>query len=152
MLTPTIMNLLTEITISYKPPRDEEQITIRSSAKAYEVLLPSFDPDIICLQEEMKVLLLDKANHAIGVFSPHKGGIDATVVDIRIILATALKCAASGLILAHNHPSGNLKVSEQDKQLTKQMKEACTLLNLKVMDHLIITPKGYLSFADEGLL
>lgn len=146
------MNLLTEIVVSYKPQRDEEMITVKSSQRAYEVLLPYFDDNTICLQEEMKVLLLDRANQVIGVFQPHKGGIDATVVDLRIILATALKCVASAMILAHNHPSGQLKVSEADKNITRQLVQAGNLLGIKVMDHLIVTTSTYLSFRDEGLI
>jgi DNA repair protein RadC len=81
-----------------------------------------------------------------------KGGISGTVVDIRIILGVALKCNASSIILVHNHPSGKLEASEPDKAITKRLKQACNLLELVLLDHLIISKYGYFSFADDGSL
>lgn len=88
-----------------------------------------------------------------GVYEASKGGITGTVVDVRLILSVALKSAATGIILAHNHPSGNLQPSENDKSITRKIEQACSLLDIKLLDHLIICPeKSFLSFADEGLL
>ena len=81
-----------------------------------------------------------------------KGGITGTMVDVRLVLKTALEVGATGIILAHNHPSGTLKPSEADKQLTTKLSVAAKSLDIKVLDHLIITEKAYFSFADENIL
>ena len=81
------------------------------------------------------------------------GGITGTVVDIRLLLSVALKTAATGIIIAHNHPSGNLKPSEADKELTNKIKKASEYMDIKLLDHLIIVPEGkYLCFTEDGLL
>lgn len=104
------------------------------------------------LQEQFIVLYLSQANRVIGYYKHSKGSINATVADTRIILGTALKCACVAMIVAHNHPSGNLKPSRADEDLTRRLKESAALMDIKLLDHLIITKEGYLSFADEGLL
>jgi len=104
------------------------------------------------LQEQFIVLYLSQSNHVIGYYKHSKGSINATVADMRIILGTALKCACIAMIVAHNHPSGNLKPSRADEELTKRLKESAALMDIKLLDHLIITKEGYLSFASEGLL
>ena len=80
------------------------------------------------------------------------GGISGTIVDIRLILGVALKCLASGIILAHTHPSGELTPSRVDRELTQKLKEAAKLMDISLLEHLIITNEGYFSFADEGLV
>ena len=96
---------------------------------------------------------LNGANRLLGIYEVSKGGITSTVVDIRLILSVALKSAATGIILAHNHPSGNLQPSIQDKDITKKIQEASKLLDLTLFDHLIvISDSAYYSFADEGQL
>lgn len=104
------------------------------------------------LQEQFIVLYLSQSNHVIGYYKHSKGSINATVADIRIILGTALKCAALSMIVAHNHPSGNPKPSRADEELTRRLKEAAALHEIKLLDHLIITKESFLSFANEGLL
>lgn len=104
------------------------------------------------LQEQFIVLYLSQSNHVIGYYKHSKGSINATVADIRIILGTALKCAGISMIVAHNHPSGNLRPSKADEELTRKLKESAALMDIKLLDHLIITKESYLSFADEGLL
>jgi hypothetical protein len=104
------------------------------------------------LQEQFIVLYLSQSNHVIGYYKHSKGSINATVADLRIILGTALKCAALSMIVAHNHPSGNLKPSRADEDLTRRLKEAAALHDIKLLDHLIITKENFLSFANEGLL
>ena len=108
--------------------------------------------DIIEYQEEVKVILLNRANVVLGIYELSKGGISGTVVDVRIILGVALKCNASSIVLVHNHPSGNLKPSEPDKDITSKVKEACRILEVPLLDHLIISRYGYFSFADSGIL
>ncbi len=81
-----------------------------------------------------------------------KGGIRGTIADVRLILSVALKTLASGLILANNHPSGSLKPSEADKQITSKIRQAAKLLDIELLDHIIISSEGYCSFMDEGIL
>lgn len=102
--------------------------------------------------EEFWVLFLNQANFLVHKEQISKGGISQTSVDLRIILKIALEQMATGIILAHNHPSGNLKPSESDIHLTKKIKAAAKTLDIFVLDHLIITQKTYFSFSDEGLL
>ena len=107
----------------------------------------------ISLQERFVAMYLNRSNRVIGVYHMSTGGITGTVVDIRLLLSVALKTAATGIILAHNHPSGNLKPSEADKELTSKIIKASGYMDIKLLDHLIIVPEGkYLSFTEEGLL
>ena len=111
-----------------------------------------WNPGKIELVEEFKVLFLNRANRIIGVLDASSGGITGTVADPRIILAAAVKCCAVNIILSHNHPSGSIKPSRADEELTVKIKEAAKWLDINVLDHIIITNEAYYSFADEGLL
>lgn len=130
----------------------QEKVKVTNSKVVYDLLLAKWNHDIIEYQEELKVVLLNRANVILGVYELSKGGISGTVVDIKMILAVALKCNASGIILAHNHPSGNIEPSGPDTVITKKLKEACNVLELLLLDHLIISKDGYYSFADSGKL
>ena len=88
----------------------------------------------------------------IGSYQLSKGGITGTIADVRLILSVALKTLATGLILAHNHPSGNLKPSEADIQLTQKVKDAAKLMDIEVLDHMILSSNGYFSFTDDGII
>ena len=112
----------------------------------------TFSNGEIELQEQFIVLYLSQNNEVIGYYRHSKGGINSTIADKRIILGAALKCAAVQMVLAHNHPSGNLQPSTADKELTHALQEAAKLMDIRVLDHLIVTKKEYYSFADEGLL
>ena len=143
---------LAEIEVSYRPKKVHHPI-IKSSADAYYHLLKFFPEETISLQESFVVLYTNRANRIIGVYEMSKGGITGTVADPKLILGVALKSAATGIILAHNHPSGNLEPSIQDKTITSKIKEACKLLDIVLLDHIIVVPEDtYYSFADEGLL
>lgn len=126
-----------------------EKPKIGSSHDAF-VLLQSLigDSDV----EEFWVLFLNQGNFVIRKEQISKGGINQTSVDIRIILKLAIEAMATGLVLAHNHPSGNLSPSHSDKLLTQKIKIATAYLDIDVIDHLIVTQKSYFSFADEGIL
>lgn len=102
--------------------------------------------------EECWILYLNKANALIAKERISRGGVSATVVDIKIILKTAINKLASGIILVHNHPSGNKKPGEQDKIQTKKLKDAATTCDISLLDHIIIAGSSYYSFADEGIL
>lgn len=124
---------------------------IRSSIDASAFLRNIFGKGEIELQEQFMVLYLDQSSTIIGYYKHAKGGISATVADIRLILATALKCCAVSMILCHNHPSGNTLPSEPDKKLTAKLKEAAEFMDIKLADHIILTQDSYFSFSDEGL-
>lgn len=126
---------------------------VKDSADAAKVLFANWNKDTIALHESFKVLLLNNSNKVKGIYELSNGGITATVVDIRLLFAVVLKTISVAIILAHNHPSGKRQPSEADKQLTQKIKDAADYLDIKILDHLIITPDGsYFSFADEGLL
>lgn len=127
----------------------EEKIKISSSKHAYSILKSKLSD---LPHEEFWVLFMSRSNSVIKTECISKGGISGTVVDIRLILKPAIECLASSIILAHNHPSGNLKASQEDINLTKKTKEAAKLMDISLQDHLIIGDQAYLSFADEGML
>lgn len=142
-----------EIQLSYKSnvkPSLRPKIT--SSRDAHEVLKRVWNDSVIELCEQFKVLFTNRANKVLGVFEVSTGGISGTVADPKLIFAAALKACATGLILSHNHPSGNLTPSHADIELTKKIKEGGRLLEIQLLDHLILTSESYFSFADEGLL
>lgn len=122
---------------------------ITSSRDAYKVL-KTVIADLA--HEEFWALLLDNSNKVINKHQASKGGITSTIVDMRLIFKKALSCGAVAIILAHNHPSGTLKPSRLDIQLTERIKKAAELIDFKVLDHIIVTEKSYFSFADEQLL
>jgi DNA repair protein RadC len=126
-----------------------EKKKINSSNDAFE-LMHSMVSD--CFYEEFWIIMLNKANKVIKYKSISEGGLTATVADPKKIFKLALENNATSLILCHNHPSGNLKPSEADIKITKQLKEAGLLLEISVIDHIIIGDDSYYSFADEGIL
>lgn len=143
------MNNLAEIKVSYSTT-NTTKIKITKGEEAYKILLNSWDINTIELQEEFKVLLLNKANEVLGIYQLSKGGIAGTVIDVRLIFSVALKCNATGIIICHNHPSGNLKPSVADINITKKIKECSTLLDITLIDHLIISKTGFYSFINSG--
>lgn len=102
--------------------------------------------------EEFWIILLNRANEVIGKKEISKGGVSGTVVDAKLVFNAALKVLASSIILCHNHPSGNLKPSQADIDLTRKIKAAGKTLDISVLDHLIVSEKGFYSFADEGIM
>ncbi|SNT20219.1 DNA replication and repair protein RadC [Ekhidna lutea] len=126
-----------------------KRIKITSSNDGFELLRGDF---MDLNHEEFWLILLKRNNEVIKKEMLSRGGVSGTVVDAKIIFKRALEETASGLILAHNHPSGNMKPSHEDINLTKRLKEAGRSLDISVLDHLIITDNDYFSFADEGLL
>ena len=126
-----------------------ELTKITSSKIIFEIMQPIIGE---LPHEEFWVLYLNNANKVIAKNQLSKGGMTGTVVDVRIIFKSALESGAVGILLCHNHPSGNLKPSEADIEITKKVKTAGKSLDINVLDHLIITQNGYYSFADEGIL
>lgn len=144
-------NNIAEIQISYSSRIAKKyRIKITGSKTAYQSFLNSWNQDLIEMQEEFKILLLNNANEVLGIQSLSKGSTNGTVVDIKLLFATALKACATSIIIAHNHPSGNLKPSDKDIELTKKIAESAKFLDIRLLDHLIITQEDYSSMADEG--
>jgi len=123
--------------------------TMRTSSDAYSYLKSRLED---LKHEEFRVLLLDRNNHVIGQDLVSRGGVAGTIVDAKLVFKPAIERFASHVLLSHNHPSGNLKPSQQDITLTKQLKLAGQHLDIMVLDHVIITSRGYFSFADEGYI
>jgi DNA repair protein RadC len=142
-------NQIAEISISYTPSR-YKQAKIQSTEDAYNVMKDFFAPDTIALQEQFVVMYLNACHNVLGIYTASKGGITGTIADIRLILGVALKTASTAIVIAHNHPSGNLQPSKADETLTQKLKNAAGLLDVNLLDHLIISDAGYYSFADEG--
>jgi DNA repair protein RadC len=143
-------NHLAEIKVSYShnvPPSIMRKIS--SSQDAYEAMINAWEGDTDYV-EYFYIMLLNRANKIMGYYLLSKGGLSGTVADPKCVFQVALKCNAASVILAHNHPSGNLKPSDQDIKLTRKMKECGNILELPVLDHLIITSESYYSFADNG--
>lgn len=132
-------------TLSHRP-------VVTASSISYEILVNHWDANKMDLQEQFKILLLNRRNACLGITEIGTGGISSCLVDIRLVFATALKANASSIILAHNHPSGNLQPSDPDIELTQRISAAGKMLDIKVLDHLILTSSGYLSFADKYLM
>ena len=122
---------------------------ISSSTSVFELMQPVIGE---LPHEEFWVIYLNNSNKVIFRLQLSKGGITGTLVDVRLALKKAIELGATSIILAHNHPSGNLSPSTADKQLTQKLKTAGESLDIKILDHLIVTEKSYFSFADEGLL
>lgn len=144
--------IVSEIQLKYKPQPLTE--TISSSKDIHSLLIDKvYDEDTIGYKETFKVLLLNNTNKIIGYTTISEGGLTSTIVDVRVIMQTALVCNASAIILTHNHPSGNLRPSCQDDNLTKKIKSACELMDIRLLDHIIVTPYDrFYSYCDEGRL
>ena len=143
-----------EIQISYiEKVGTLKSLPVNNSDAVANLLFKNWDNKTIGLHETFKILLLNNSNKVKGIFPLSTGGITGTLVDIRILFAIVLKTLSVGIILAHNHPSGKLLPSEADKRLTQKIKKASELLDIRLLDHIILTPnKEYYSFADNGLL
>lgn len=129
---------------------ETQKITkITSSRSVYELLRSRIGE---LPHEEFWIIFLNNSNGVLHTAQMSKGGITGTLVDVRLVMKQALEQSAVALILAHNHPSGTLKPSRADRQITQKLKSAAQALDIKVLDHLIITQKAYFSFADEQIL
>lgn len=142
-----------EIEISYKPNyKASERPKITTSQEAYDVLMAHWSLNRIDFLEEFKIILLNRRNRVLGVVNISQGGVTGTLADPKVIFAIALKSAASGIILAHNHPSGELKSGREDLSLIRKLQDGARLLDIGIMDHLIVSKDSFYSFADEGLM
>jgi len=125
---------------------------IRNSTNAVDLLRELFDKDIIEHHEEFWVLFLNRANKVIGFQQLSVGGLNGCVVDVRHLFQAALLSNACGLIVCHNHPSGNTQASEADIDITKKIRQCGDLMDIKLLDHVILTSDSHKSLAEEGLI
>lgn len=137
-----------EIQVSYSTG-DNDKIKITRSDDIYKLLVSHWNMETIEMQEVVKIVLLNRANYVLGIYELSKGGISNSTVDIKLLLSVALKSLASSIVLAHNHPSGNLKPSKSDFLITKKLKDACNILGIVLIDHIIVTKQSFYSFADN---
>ncbi len=145
--------IVAEVQLIYKSKvKACDRPKITTSADAFRVLQEHWNYEVIDFLEEFKIMLLNRANRVLGLVDISIGGISGTVCDPKVIFAAALKGAASGIILIHNHPSGNLQPSNADLELTRKLKEGGKLLDIGVLDHIILSSDGFYSFADEGMM
>ncbi|QIG90671.1 JAB domain-containing protein [Chryseobacterium sp. POL2] len=142
---------VSEILVSYKSNKIGNS-KVTTSNDAVKIIRQFWNENTIEMQEEVKVILLNNSSCVLGFYNLSKGGITSSLVDIRLVLSVALKCLATGIILVHNHPGGNLKPSSADLNIVKKLKESCKLMDIALLDSIIITKENYMSFADEGLL
>lgn len=143
---------LSEIQITYhNKVKTSDLRKVAGSADVVDVLRTVWS-DSLEHVEEFIVLCLNRANKVLGWALISRGGVSGTVADPKVIFQIALKANASSVILAHNHPSGNTQPSEADIKLTRKCRDAGTLLDLPVLDHIILTSESYFSFADEGII
>lgn len=144
-------NIVNEIKLSYSRKGNCER-SVASSWDATEIFREHFDADELDYRESFFALYLNQANKVLGIKKISESGISSTLVDVRIVLQAALLCNASGIIVAHNHPSGNLNPSSSDIKMTAQIKEASKVMNMTLLDHVILTSDSHYSFADDGMI
>ena len=148
-----IIAQVAEVQLTYKSRVSaKDRPVVRSSAECYLLLRQIWDDSSLELFESFKVLYLNRANQVLCFYPLSTGGMTGTLADPRLVFMTALKVAACNLILCHNHPSGNLQPSQSDIDLTEKLVNAGKLLDIRVLDHVIISAEGYYSFSDEGII
>lgn len=144
---------IAEVKVSYKNPvKVKDRVQIKSSRDAYNALREMYDADEIDYIESSYILLLNHSNHVIGKRLLSTGGRSSCIIDTAVVGQISLSKNAHAIILSHNHPSGNLNASQQDIDITRKVKNALDLFDIKVLDHIIVTSDGYMSMADEGLM
>ena len=150
----TQQTTISEVQLVYRTKvKASERLQVKSSKDAFDIFMESWELDSIEHIEEFKLLLMNRSNSVLGILSVSKGGLSGTVTDVRLIFQAAIKANASGIIVCHNHPSGNLNPSESDTKITRKIKDAGTIMDIQLLDHLILTTENsYYSFADNGLL
>ena len=141
-----------ELTVSYTRKKDKRFKVIKSSEVVDLARTLLYEKGSIEYAEQFFVMMADTSNHVYAYKMLSQGGMVGTVVDARLLFQAALLCHAPALILIHNHPSGNIQPSEADRILTKKISDAGKLLEIKILDHIILTVDSYFSFSDEGLV
>ncbi|MDA7765641.1 DNA repair protein RadC [Flavobacteriaceae bacterium] len=143
------LKAVVELSKRFQKQQPDKTTVLNSSKIVYESIYMDLDT---LPHEEFWILYLNQSNRLLEKYRLSKGGITQTTVDLRLAFKRAFEVGATGLILAHNHPSGGLTPSSSDEQITRKFKLAAASVDLRILDHLIVSKKGYFSFADEGLL
>jgi DNA repair protein RadC len=147
------LSLVAEVELIYKSKiKASERPHVSKAREVYELFLKNWDKNKIGFIEQLKIMLLNRRHRVLGILEVSTGGVSGTIADPKIIFMAALKANASETIVCHNHPSGCLKPSGADQALTEKLVRGGLFLGLPVVDHLIITEEGFLSFAEEGLI
>jgi len=141
----------TKITVKTKKG-DGITYQMKSSSDAAQFFRTIFDADTIQWTEESAMIILNRANEVISVDKLSSGGTAGVIVDTKVVFTIALKLTGHSIILAHNHPSGNLKPSNEDIEVTRKLQKGGDILDIRVLDHIILSDTGYLSMADEGYI
>ena len=149
--SPEELMVIPEITVLYDKKK-KPKTSVTTAKKSVAVFKQVWDIDIN-MRERVYAIFLNRKNMVMGVYLLSTGGVEGSIVDLKLLFGTATKMLASGIILAHNHPSGNLNPSNNDIQLTEKVKKAAGILDIAFIDHIIITEEfNYYSFAEEGKL
>lgn len=145
---------IAKVRLTYKSKvKASERPIIRCSQDMYKLLINSvYDPETIEHHESLKLILMNRAGRVLGIHTVSIGGTGECSADIKIMMQAAILANATGIILCHNHPSGNLSSSTQDELLTQRVSKVCKLMDMNLLDHIIITSESYFSFADSGKL
>jgi len=153
-MTNVFISLFTinEVELTYRKKSEHPEIIITSQEMAAQILRSAWDENKIELLEQFKIVLIDGANACLGVADISSGGLSSCMVDVRLVFATALKAKATQIILAHNHPSGRTTPSDVDLALTKRLCAAGEILDIRVLDHFILTKESHRSLASAGLM
>lgn len=148
-----LQNKIAEISVSYNPTISNKPIVV-DDKDAYPLFFEALSKDTMHLQESFFVMYLNQAHSVLGIYPLSKGGINSTVVDVRLVLSVALKVAATKMIIAHNHPSGSLRPSEYDINATYKIKQSASIMDITLLDHLLLSPieNEFFSFARNGLI
>lgn len=146
------LRMLHEVKVVYKPSFNQSELHQISSGNDAVKLIRRIWEDDIQYRERFYMVMLDRANKVIGFTLIGVGGSSAVTADVKMILQTALLTHAQAIIIAHNHPSGNLKPSQSDIHLTKRVKEGSDIMDITLIDHIILTENSYYSFAENGIL
>ena len=129
-----------------------KKVKFTKSEDCYKYFLEIFDEESLEVYEQAMVVFLNNSTETVGWYKASQGGISGTVIDVRLILKAALDCYGTSMIICHNHPSGRLVPSDADNKITDKLKRASDLIDIKLLDHLIITTYGFYSYQDEGEL
>jgi len=140
---------LPEVSLKYKNGT-QKKVKITKSKDAEKILRKMYDSDTLEYLESSIVIFLNRANNTIGWLKISQGGMSSTIIDKKVLFAAALNCGASSILLSHNHPSGNTKPSMADIKMTKSINEACKIMDISFLDHIIIGGDEYLSMKDES--
>ena len=129
-----------------------ERFKVIDSKNAADQLRKIIPEDSIDVHESCVAVFFNQSNESVGWFLISQGGINQSIVDVRMVMSAALGCLATGIIICHNHPSGSLNPSNADIRITEKLRGACDILDIKFLDHIILTEQSYYSFADSGLV